>query len=434
MAHISPSVLGAQRQDEDLEDIKDAPDLSPEFNETTHIMEGHKEVGLDEEISHLVKAYEGELASEIDQLEEAQEAPDRNSPLGRSTQKPEASKPAAAQEEAKMCGIPMKWMSLILLTVQTSGQALLIRWSKAEANKAPYLSSTVVCFTEVLKTVCSVGLVVMESESVADATNTLVHHFTENPCEVMKAAVPSLIYTIQNNLMFYSFDKLSAPVQQVLYQMKILTTAGLGVLMLNKSLTVTKWSACFMLAIGVAFVEWPRDGPKAAGGEAAHTFGSDQVKGFIAVLLACFTSGFAAVFIQKMLQQTTASIWVRNIQFGLFGSVMGLLVAFGEDGHKILKDGFLQGYSVRVVSVIAMNAIGGLLCAVMLKYAGATLGCFSTAISIILTCLCSWAVADFSPDGLFVLGTFLAIAASLLFGLGLPEWMTVLCGGGGESK
>jgi len=400
-------------QDEEvpLDNVSDTPYESPDVNEFTHILE----------------AGDGaKAAGRNDRSPDGQEA---RTPEGKVVEQEEQKE----QEEPRVCGIPMKWIALALLTLQTSGQALLIRWSKAEPNKAPYLSSTVVFLTEVLKTVCSVGLVFFESESASEAVKTLVHHFTENPFEVAKAAVPSLIYTIQNNLMFYSFEKLSAPVQQVLYQMKILTTAGLGVLMLGMSLTATKWSSCFALAAGVALVQWPRHGQQGPGAEALHSFGSDQVKGFIAVLLACFTSGFAAVFIQKMLQQTTASIWVRNIQFGIFGSIMGLLVAFGSDGQKILKDGFLQGYSVRVVAVVAMNAFGGLLCAISLKYAGATLGCFSTAMSIILTSLCSWAfLEDFSPDGLFVLGTSLAIAASLLYGLGLPDSVTGACRGFGK--
>lgn len=47
------------------------------------------------------------------------------------------------------------------------------------------------------------------------------------------------------------------------------------------------------------------------------------------------------------------------------------------------------GYNIRVLLVIAMTAFGGLLCALMLKHAGATHGCFSTALSIILTCISS---------------------------------------------
>merc|ERR1711920_1001808 len=84
--------------------------------------------------------------------------------------------------------------------------------------------------------------------------------------------------------------------------------------------------------------------------------------------------------------------------------------------------GFFQGYNYRVVAVIAMTAFGGLLCAVMLKYAGATHGCFSTAMSIVLT---SWMsrvfLSDFSSDALFLWGTTLEVSASLLFALGLPS-------------
>merc|ERR1711862_476061 len=101
---------------------------------------------------------------------------------------------------------------------------------------------------------------------------------------------------------------------------------------------------------------------------------------------------------------------------------MGLLVTFVQDGDKIMEKGFLQGYNHRVLAVICMTAFGGLLCAVMLKYAGATHGCFSTAISISLTSLLShlWC-DDFLPDALFLTGTSIAVSASLIFSLGLPE-------------
>merc|ERR1719277_2651560 len=160
-------------------------------------------------------------------------------------------------------------------------------------------------------------------------------------------------------------------------------------------------------------VQWPRS--HRSGNE---TFGGDQLKGFLAVLLACCTSGFAGVWIQKMLQQTSASIWMRNVQLALFGSATSIFVAVLQDGEKIANGGLLQGYNQRVVSVILMTAFGGLLCAVMLKYAGATHGCFSTAMSIILTSIFSEIfIGDFAADGLFVLGAMVAISASLLFAL-----------------
>eukprot|EP00927_Polykrikos_kofoidii_P068267 TRINITY_DN63623_c0_g1_i1.p1 TRINITY_DN63623_c0_g1~~TRINITY_DN63623_c0_g1_i1.p1 ORF type:complete len:384 (+),score=61.75 TRINITY_DN63623_c0_g1_i1:118-1269(+) len=320
--------------------------------------------------------------------------------------------------DQRIFGLSVKWLSLLALTLQTAGQALLIKWSKSTAVGVPYLSSTAVFFTEVVKFTVAFALVIWESGGLQPGFQNLSVHFTQSPPDLLKALVPSLIYTIQNNLMYYSLEKLSAPVQQILYQMKIITTAGLGVLMLGKKLTVTQWVSCFLLTVGVAMVQWPRSTRDVIVHESSKDvwLSGDQAKGFVAVLVACFTSGFAGVWIQKMLQQTTASIWMRNVQLGLFGSIMAFLVAMFQDSKQILKDGFTQGYDASVVSVILMTAFGGLLCALMLKHAGATHGCFSTALSIVLTSFISQVfLKDTVADGLFFLGAITTINASLLF-------------------
>lgn len=328
-------------------------------------------------------------------------------------------KPAAApkqEEEARCLGLPMTGVSLVSLTVQTSGGVLLIRWAFAENLEARFLTTTCVFFTEMLKVFVSLILVIQESGSLSEAGRSIHEHFTSSPSNIFKSTVPALIYTIQNNLMFYSLEKLSGPVQQVLYQMKILTTAGMGVLMLGKSLTWTQWSSLVILVAGIALVQWPRNH-----NTSTPSLSSDSLKGFVAVMCACLTSGFAGVFIQKMLQQSSCTLWMRNIQFGLFGAVCAIIVAFSHDGEKINELGFTQGYSRRVVLVICINAWGGIAAAVMLKYAGATLGCFSTAISIILTSILSQLLfADFVADALFGVGASLATASTLLYGLGLP--------------
>jgi len=139
------------------------------------------------------------------------------------------------------------------------------------------------------------------------------------------------------------------------------------------------------------------------------------------VLAACCTSGFASVYLEKLLKQTDASIWLRNVQLGLFGSASALLVCLSQDGDRILQDGFMQGYSFRVLCVVLTNALGGLLCAAVLKYADNILRCFSTALSIIFTCiLSSVALREYEPDLRFVVGATLAVAATFLYSLGLP--------------
>ncbi len=39
-----------------------------------------------------------------------------------------------------------------------------------------------------------------------------------------------------------------------------------------------------------------------------------QLIGLGAVLLACISSGFTGVYIEKILKQTETSMWIRNIQ------------------------------------------------------------------------------------------------------------------------
>jgi UDP-sugar transporter A1/2/3 len=41
-----------------------------------------------------------------------------------------------------------------------------------------------------------------------------------------------------------------------------------------------------------------------------------------AVLVACFSSGFAGVYFEKILKETKQSVWVRNIQLGQYETVL----------------------------------------------------------------------------------------------------------------
>jgi len=340
-------------------------------------------------------------------------------------------------------GVPLRWISLTLLTVQTSAQVFIIKWARSNpVDRKAYLASTVVLFTELVKTLVSFMLVCVESGGVVAACDVLHRHCSRDYFETLKVSVPSLLYTVQNNLMFYSLLKLSAAVQQVTYQLKILTTAILSVVILGKVLDRTKWSALFLLLAGVLLIQCPKevsvpaDVALVSGATTATLAGlqRDQLMGFVAVLAACLTSGLASVYLEKLLKQTDASIWVRNVQLGVFGSLMATCLAAGKDGDQLVESGFTQGYSVKVICIILTNALGGLLCAAVLKYADNILRCFSTALSIVLTSMLSACVLqDSNPDIWFVCGAFLAISATFLYSLAIPPlFKNVACAGQGD--
>jgi len=321
----------------------------------------------------------------------------------------------AKNDAPKLLGIPMKWVSLLMLVAQTVSVVFAMRLSRTLVVEGPrYLNTTAVFFSEVMKLACSFAFLTHELGDPAAAMQTVKTTFSRSGVELMKVSVPSLLYTVQNNLLFISLSNLSGAVYQVTYQLKILTTAMLSFLILGKALGTTKWCSLFILTTGVALIQLPRGEVKEAHG--------DPVVGLCAVLSACFTSGLAGVYLEKILKQTDSSIWMRNIQLAFFGGILAFVGCFVQDGQLIREHGFMQGYSGLVWAVIALQAIGGLVVAAVLKYADNILKCFGNAVSIVISCLMSSVLLqEFQPDMLFVLGTLCVLVATTLYSLGVPN-------------
>lgn len=47
--------------------------------------------------------------------------------------------------------------------------------------------------------------------------------------------------------------------------------------------------------------------------------------GFTAVLSACTMSGFAGCYLERVLQKGNTSLWIRNMQLGTWGFLLGLV-------------------------------------------------------------------------------------------------------------
>lgn len=324
-------------------------------------------------------------------------------------------------------GIPMKWVSLLMLVAQTVGVVFAMRLSRTRHVSGPrYLNTTAVFFSELMKMFCSYFFLAHERGSLLSAAINIRKHFAENPQELLKVSVPSLLYTVQNNLLFISLSNLSGAVYQVTYQLKILTTALLSVAILGKALGATKWAALMTLTVGVALIQLPRGHADGETTTSKPVEGNATV-GLVAVLSACMTSGLAGVYLEKILKQTDASIWLRNFQLGLFGAMLAFVVAMVEDGAAIREGGFMQGYSQLVWGVVSLQAVGGLVVAAVLKYADNILKCFGNALSIVISCLLSAVLLqEFVPDFMFVIGTVFVLVATTLYSIGVPQSIQLL--------
>jgi len=327
----------------------------------------------------------------------------------------------------------LRYGTLVILVLQTTATVLLLRYSRTRPGQ-PYLASTAVMLNECCKfTVCVFSLYAQRGFSIRRSWRAFREEILGRPAETLKLIVPSGLYCLQNNLLFIALTNLDAATYQVTYQLKILTTALFSVLLLKKQIKSVQWLALLVLTIGVSLVQIPNVSSPATEAESdlknanvsSHQIpptveesNSEEVIGLIAVLVACFSSGFAGVFFE-MLVKTGAqpSVVIRNLQLGIFSLAFATSAVIFNDWSAIAKDGFFQGYHSLVFVIIILQAFGGLVVAMTVKYADNILKGFATSISIIVSSVFSYLVLnDLSPGGFFLIGTCLVILATFLYG------------------
>ncbi|ORZ03036.1 nucleotide-sugar transporter-domain-containing protein [Syncephalastrum racemosum] len=377
-------------------------------------------------------------------------------------------------------GIPLKYLSLLILVVQNSALILVMRYTRAGVSEdEQYLASTAVVMSEVIKTIACMAVLycipLPHRRSFARLISLLHRELFVKWRESAKLAFPAVLYLIQNNLQYVAATNLDAATFQVTYQLKILTTAFFSVALLNKSLSRLKWAALGLLTVGIGLVVLPKD-TVSLSGLVSFFFGSSSVAvqesdeivptqvgnqsnahGFFAVLMACILSGLAGVYFEKILKAAPSAsstktaddeegkispppaqhhvvvdetpleeqvaavqsqLWIRNIQMSFFSVLLGLVfVVLLQDGTTIAEKGFFVNYTPLTWLVIGIQAFGGLVVALVVKYADNILKGFATSISIILSSLLSIWLFNFSLTGTFVLGAAFVIYATYLYGL-----------------
>ncbi|CDS09149.1 hypothetical protein LRAMOSA10509 [Lichtheimia ramosa] len=376
---------------------------------------------------------------------------------------------------ALLFGIPLKYLSLLILVVQNSALILVMRYTRASVPEDQrYLASTAVIMSEVTKTLACLAVLynIPRRRSMARLGSFLHREMVVKWRECSKLAFPAILYLIQNNLQYVAATNLDAATFQVTYQLKILTTAFFSVVLLRKPLSRLKWISLGLLTAGIALVVLPKDTSSyimawffssdlqtstIEESEDASLGNQSNAQGFFAVLMACLLSGLAGVYFEKILKAPAkqqqeqqqmhdiegkvnvpsdddddddhhhhdddispeaAALWIRNVQMSFFSILVGMVfVVLLQDGTTIAEKGFFVNYTPLTWCVIGIQAFGGLIVALVVKYADSILKGFATSISIILSSLMSVWLFGFSITFTFVLGAALVIYATYLYGL-----------------
>eukprot|EP00929_Paragymnodinium_shiwhaense_P027737 TRINITY_DN16210_c0_g1_i1.p1 TRINITY_DN16210_c0_g1~~TRINITY_DN16210_c0_g1_i1.p1 ORF type:complete len:348 (+),score=15.44 TRINITY_DN16210_c0_g1_i1:49-1044(+) len=235
-----------------------------------------------------------------------------------------ANAPSAGDQRLPWIGIPLKWFVLAFLVFQNSFAVLVMRRARASTGPLEWNPQTGVIMQEILKAVACLALLARDGQ---------LHAAFENRWEFAKAAIPAVLYLVQNNMQYVALDYLTAPTYAVLYQLKILSTAICSVLLLGKKLGSQQWAALVVLTGGVSCVAVSQMSPSSRGESGAS---GSVLTGIGAVLLAASMSGLAGASIESILQSKSGHIWVRSFQLTFHSIVAGVLVLLcGHDRDAI---------------------------------------------------------------------------------------------------
>ena len=126
-------------------------------------------------------------------------------------------------------------------------------------------------------------------------------------------------------------------------------------------------------------------------------------------------SGLAGVYFERILKGSDVSVWIRNIQLGVFGIFVGIATMYICDGPEVQNKGFFFGYTKMVWTATIVHSLGGLIVALVVKHADNILKGFATSSAIILSCVVSILLFDFQLTFLFTMGSCLVIISIFLY-------------------
>jgi len=144
-----------------------------------------------------------------------------------------------------------------------------------------------------------------------------------------------------------------------------------------------QWAALLLLTIGVVAVEMSGTKSDAPLGTRRHHLGMGATAAFASALL----SSCAGVYFEAVVKKQDAnapSLWVRNVQLCVFSVPLAACGVAYQWRNIQAAGGPLSGFDGYTNLLVLLNAAGGLVVAVVVKYGDNVLKNFTTSCSVIL--------------------------------------------------
>ncbi|KAF7322275.1 UDP-galactose transporter [Mycena chlorophos] len=350
------------------------------------------------------------------------------------TVQPTQETPLPHERPPTICGMPLKYVSLVTLAVQNAALSIVMHHSRVSTPPSQaYSPALAVLLNELLKGTISFLIALSRVPQVAErpwgrmSFGNIIRELPLPMDSTVLLSIPAILYVVQNSLQFVAVSNLPVASFQVTYQMKILTTAAFSVSLLGMKLSSTKWLSLCLLAIGVGIVQIQTSSigsaPKNVAVGSAHDSAPihfhvmSPLKGFGAVTAACFTSGLAGVYFEMVLKNSRADLWVRNVQLSLFSLIPALIPVLYSTPHissSFLHDIF-RNFGMWAWATVGIQVLGGLVTAVVISTSSNIIKGFATSLSIILSFLASVILFHFRITPSFIIGATAVLVATWMY-------------------
>lgn len=95
-----------------------------------------------------------------------------------------------------------------------------------------------------------------------------------------------------------------------------------------------RWISLVLLTVGVSMAQLSANQNK-TDNKAIDTSEMNTTFGFVAVMTAAVTSGFAGVYFERILKSSTTTLWMRNVQMGIFSIIIAFITVYFHSSVSI---------------------------------------------------------------------------------------------------
>jgi len=297
----------------------------------------------------------------------------------------------------------------------------------------PYISAVFTAGCELVKLYCSMGLLFFTGEKdmyldrvaappgpreAGGAFGRAVDVLTYGVLASGPMVVPAVVYALQNTLNVAASSYLPAHVLQGAQNTKIVMSGVFATVLLRRPPTRTQWLSLCGLVAGITLVSVgdPSRPASAAAGAGGYTLGL----GMVGVASVC--SGFAGAWTEMYLKKEGTGIWMRNMQLAMGGAVVSFAGGLATQGREISQRGVLAGFNGWTWTGLLLNALGGFLSSVLMKFAdsGSVLKNQAPAAGLLITLVLAVPLFGRAPAGTQWLGAAVIAAALWGYQKGMP--------------